>query len=171
MPRVRKRRRWRYSIGCVRNGEPRRPIFTADGVEAIAFCGRRCVLVIICCDVARPSKKTPCHNSSARRFPRITTASMFLSATGIRRRNLSRRRATRSIYCAVRAMSSPFLRWNACSAFRSDEVAVSRYGNDRPFGRYGNVRIFDRPRVVGFGRAPSRATLHARFSRRAFDPA
>src|ERR1700722_3456088 len=48
-------------------------------------------------------------------------------------------------------------------------MALSRYGNDRPFGRNGNICIFDRARVVGFGRPPGRAAFHARFSRGAFD--
>src|SRR5258705_13840495 len=42
---------------------------------------------------------------------------------------------------------------------RSREMAFSGYGNDRISRRNGNVRVFDRNRVVGFGRVAAR-TVH-----------
>ncbi len=93
------------SVVCI-DGEPRRQIFATDGAKACAW--RSCVarrLQARHCG-ARPSKKMRCRSLSARRFRQITTASTSRSATGIRRRSLSKPRTTLSICCAVRATSS-----------------------------------------------------------------
>src|SRR6266404_5019287 len=51
---------------------------------------------------------------------------------------------------------------------RSGEMAFSGYGNDRISRRNGNVRVFDRNRVVGFGRIAARTVHDARFFRGTF---
>src|SRR6266404_3959121 len=51
---------------------------------------------------------------------------------------------------------------------RSREMAFSGYGNDGTGWRNGNVRVFNRDRVVGFGRIAARAVHDARFFRGTF---